>query len=312
MREHGEGWYKFGKGVLLTVDSGSGAVDRAVTYISPSEACPAEDPAILFKSATCLGDRLYLCTQTEVLVYRVPELTLERYLSLPAFNDVHHARPGPDGKLLVASSGLDLVLEIDDDDRVVREWNTLGEPPWQRFSKEIDYRKVASTKPHLSHPNHLFLIGDEAWVTRFEQRDAISLSDPSRRIDIGIERVHDGVVVGDRVYFTTVNAHVAVASTSSLKVEQVYDLNAAGGQDLEQHFGWCRGIHVDGRHVWIGYSRLRLTRIRSNLSWVRWGFKRFAPTRIACYDLEQGCCVKEIDLQAHGLDAVFSIMPAGS
>ncbi|MGH6916053.1 MAG: hypothetical protein ACREH3_20365, partial [Geminicoccales bacterium] len=214
--------------------------------------------------------------------------------------------------LLVASSGLDLELQVDDAGTVVREWNTLGEPAWQRFSKAVDYRRVASTKPHLSHPNHLFLIDDEVWVTRFEQRDAISMADPSRRIDIGIERVHDGVVVGEQVYFTTVDAHVAVASTSSLKVEHVYDLNTASGQDMERHFGWCRGIHVDGRFAWVGYSRLRLTRIRENVSWVRWGFKRFAPTRIACYDLERGCCVQEIDLQAHGLDAVFSILPSES
>jgi hypothetical protein len=310
LREQGEDWYKFGRGVLLAVDTRSGAVERALTYVSPPEACPPDDAAILFKSATRLGELLYLCTQTEVLIYRIPEFTLERYLSLPAFNDVHHARPGPDGKLLVASSGLDLVLEIGSDGQVAREWNTLGQDPWQRFSRAIDYRRVASTKPHESHPNYLFLIGDEVWVTRFEQRDAISLADPSRRIDIGIERVHDGVVVGDHVYFTTVDAHVAVASTASLKVEQVYDLNAASGQDLDRHLGWCRGIYIEGGCAWVGYSRLRLTRVRSNVAWVRWGFKRFAPTRLACYDLEKSCCVQEINLQEHGLDAVFSILPA--
>ena len=36
-----------------------------------------------------------------------------------------------------------------------------------------------STKPHLAHPNHVFHIGDEPWATRFQQKDAVSLLDPT-------------------------------------------------------------------------------------------------------------------------------------
>jgi hypothetical protein len=60
---------------------------------------PNEQPAILFKSGTLQGDLLYTCTQTEVMVYRVPSVRAVAYVSLPHFNDVHHVRPTPDGNL---------------------------------------------------------------------------------------------------------------------------------------------------------------------------------------------------------------------
>jgi hypothetical protein len=34
------------------------------------------------------------------------------------------------------------------------------------------------------------------------------------------------------------------------------------------------------------------------------------PTRIACYDLAAGSLLWEVDLEPHGLNAVFSILPA--
>ena len=86
----------------------------------------------------------------------------------------------------------------------------------------VDYRKVRTTS-HTTNPNHVFCIRDEIWVTRFEQRDAISLSDPGRRIDIGLERVHDGVVHGDYIYFTTVDGKIVLVSIETLTVKEIID-----------------------------------------------------------------------------------------
>ena len=106
--------------------------------------CADEDPAILFKCGTLDGDRLYVSTQTEVLVYSVPDFTLDAYVSLPCFNDVPiMLRPSRDGHLLVANSGLDMVLEITSDGEFLRLWNTLGEESgrgvrqWRRLSPGI-------------------------------------------------------------------------------------------------------------------------------------------------------------------------------
>jgi hypothetical protein len=306
----GNDWYEYQKGLILEVDPETRRVEQRVEYVSPPEAAPDEDPIILFKSASLVGERLYASTQTEVLVYAVPSFECLAYVSLPSFNDVHHVRPAPDPEhLLVAVSGLDLVQEITYAGEVVREWNVLGEEPWGgRFSRDTDYRKIRTTKPHLAHPNHLFTIGDEVWATRFEQKDAICLTDRERRIPLERERVHDGVVHGDRVYFTTVNGCVLIADPATLRVERTIDL----GRFHEEGtiLGWTRGLLVDDGGMWVGFSRIRPTKFRENVAWVARGFKSVNPTRIAYYDLESGRCTAEIDLEPAGLSAVFSILRA--
>jgi hypothetical protein len=312
VRAHFGDWYEYASGVLLHIDVDDGKVSPVLEYQSPPEACPPEDPAILFKSGTLVGDRLYVTTQTEVLVYRVPGFELESWLSLPSFNDVHHARPTPSGNLLVAITGLDMVAEVTTDGQVVREWNVQepGEPVWGgRFSPETDYRRVASTKPHLAHPNHVFYVGAEPWATRFQHRDAISLSDPERRIEIGLERVHDGVVYDDRVLFTTVDGKVVIADVGTLEVTEVIDLREMHQSDLL--LGWCRGLLLDGERLWVGFSRMRATRFRENVAWVKNGFRHWMGTHVACYDLKARRCLVQIDTENAGLDAVFGIFPAG-
>ena len=312
VRAHFGDWYEYESAVLLRVDTDTGSTTTAIEHQTPVEACPPEDPAILFKSGSLVGDRLYLTTQTEVLVYRVPSMERETYLSLPLFNDVHHVRPTPEGNLLVANTGLDMVVELTHDGRVLREWNALdiSQPVWgERFSRDIDYRRIPSTKPHLAHPNHVFQLGDEPWATRFQQKDAISLLDPTRRIDIGVERLHDGLVVGDRIYFTAVNAKVVVADAHTLKVIEVIDLMDMHPSDLL--LGWCRGVLVDGDRLWVGFSRMRPTRFRENVAWLKNGFRHYLGTHVACYDLRERRCVAQIDLEAAGLNAVFGIFAAG-
>jgi hypothetical protein len=300
-------WYEYQQGIILEVIPETGAVDRRVEYISPPSACAEENPQILFKSGTVLDDRLYICTQTEVLIYTLPEFRQAGYISLPCFNDLHHVRPTPAGTLLVANSGLDMVLELTPGGGVVNEWSVLGEPPWSRFSRAIDYRKGVSTKPHTAHPNYVFMVGQDVWATRFQQQDAICLTRPDQRIPIGLERVHDGVLHQGRLFFTTVNGHVVIADPASSSVEEIIDLNAM--HDADTLLGWCRGILLDGTKAWIGFSHIRPTKLRENLAWVMRGFRQVLPTRVACYDLVRRRCVAEIDLQAHGLNAVFSIFP---
>jgi len=100
---------------------------------------------------------------------------------------------------------------------------------------------------------------------------------------------------------------VVIANPASLKVEEIVDLNTM--HEADTLLGWCRGILVDGEKAWVGFSHIRPTKLRENLAWVMRGFRQVLPTRVACYDLARRRCVAEIDLQAHGLNAVFSIFP---
>src|SRR5947209_2923781 len=213
-------WQSSQKAVVIHFDPQSQASRTCVEYVSPPEVCPPDLPAILFKSASIVNGKMYACTSVEVMLYSVPEFELLHYISLPCFNDLHHVCPTADGNLLVVSTGLDLVVEDTVDGTVLREWNVLGEQPWERFSREIDYLTVPSTKPHRSHPNHVFLLDGEIWATRLEQRDAVSLTNPGRRIDIGVQRPHDGYLFGGSIYFTTVDGKIGIVESKSLQVEK--------------------------------------------------------------------------------------------
>jgi hypothetical protein len=304
-------WHLWGGGLIVEVDLARGEVRPCAEYVSPPEACAAEDdPSIVFKAGTLDGDRFYACTQTELLVYSVPDFRRVGYVSLPRFNDLHHVRPGRDGTLLVANTGLDTVVEVTPEGAVRREWSVLGEDVWQRFSVEVDYRRVATTKPHHAHPNFVFEVRGEIWTTRFLQRDAICLTRPGWRIPLEGAPNHDGEVLGDRVYFTSVDAHVVIADAVTLRKERDVDLNAIAGDDAP--LGWCRGLAVlDEDHVAVGFSRLRPTRFRENLRWLKHKLGGsglgLAPTRIVVFDLTRGKRCWEQDLEGAGMNIVFSV-----
>ena len=302
-----DSWYEYQKGLILELDTASSAAHTVVEYVSPADAAPEEAPAILFKSGTLVGDELFICTQTEVMIYSVPTFERTAYVSLPMFNDVHHVRPTPTGTLLVANTGLDTVVEMTRSGEVVKVINVLGQDQWGdgRFSPDVAYRRVKSTTPHLAHPNHVFYIGDEPWAARFQQKDAISLVDPTRRIDIGLERIHDGLVNDGRVYFTTVDGKVAIADTTTLEIIRVIDLTESHPPDML--LGWARGILVDGDKMWVGFSRIRPTRFRENVGWVLRGLKRDFGTHVGCYDIATGRSLGQFALENYGLSAVFGI-----
>ena len=302
----GASWYHYQQGRILRVDPGSGRATIVHEHVTPPEARPDEEPTILFKCGTIEGRTLYLCTQTEIVVLTLPTFALEAYVSHPCFNDLHHVRPTPQGTLLAANSGLDMVVEVTREGDVVREWSVLDEDPWARFSRDVDYRKIRSTKPHLAHPNYIFYVGDDIWVTRFEQGDAVCLTQPDKTIHIANERIHDGVVHGSHIYFTSVDGKIVVVDQASLSLVEVIDLNPMHGRG--ELMGWCRGIAFDDeQHLWVGFSRLRPTQFRDNVAWVKKGFKRMKPTHLACFDLTQRRLLTEVDLEGQGLHAVFSI-----
>jgi hypothetical protein len=299
-------WNGYERGLVVVLDPDTGRADVCLDYVSPPEVCRPHDPAISFQAGTIQDDKLYLCTETEVLVYRLPHFEQLAYVSLPIFNDLHHVRPTPQGTVLVANAGLEQILEITLDGVVVTAWHVLGEQPWDHVQPGVDYRMV-STKPHRSHPNFLPGQNSDVWVTRFHQGDAVCLTDSKRHIPLSDERIHDGVLHNGRFYFTSVTGKVLVASPDSLRVEEVIDVTAMHPPDVL--LGWCRSIHIDRNLLWLGFSRIRPTRLRENVSWVMRGFKRAMPTHIACYDLTKGECVAEIDLEPAGLNAVYSILP---
>lgn len=306
-------WRLYKKAVVLRV--AGGVSKRVLEYVSPREHCPEQEPCILFKASTISKDRAYLCTQTEVLICDFPSFAIRKVISFPFFNDLHHVALAPDGCLFVAVTGLDAVAQLDPDGALLRLTNVLGGSVWDRFSQTVDYRKIQTTKPHAAHPNYVFFLEGEPWVTRFEQADAVPLyRKPGMMQDFrfGNERPHDGCIAGHFIYFTTVSGHIIRFDLNDGIVEDV-DLNAMRTSESEQRpLGWCRGILPLGDRVWVGFSRIRYTAFRQNVDWVRRGFKsqdRYppAPTRLACYDLRERALIDEVNLEDSGLGTVFGV-----
>jgi hypothetical protein len=317
-------WRQYEKALVLRVDPDTRGAEKAIEYVSPSEVCP-EHPSVVFKAGTLTEDRLYLCTQTEAFVYRRADLSVEHYITLPLFNDLHHIAPSGRGTLLVAVTGLDMVVEIEPDGTVVHEWNVLGQEPWQRFSREIDYRNVQSTKPRQAHPNFVFTIGDDIWTTRCDLNDAVCLTAAGRRIDLignrenPVQFVHDGVAANGRLYFTSVDGHILIVDSDILAVTEVVNIGEILNSDLP--LGWCRAIHIpDNDRVIVGFSRLSSSKLADKVRWAKAQVKRIAgisgyedtlpllPTRLCCLDLRARRMEWEWDLEEFGMNAVFSIL----
>lgn len=305
-------WQLYGKAVIAQVNGDTGEVKLVVEYFTPENARSLDQyPSIIFNAGTRVNNQLYVCTQTEIIVYKLPTFEPVGYVSHPYFNDVHHVLPIDGKRLLVANTGLDMVLELDLSGKVIKEWSVLNDDPWLKFSRDIDYRKIPSTKPHKAHPNYLFRLNSDLWVTRFIQKDAICLNKPELRFKIGVGGPHDGVLSGGRLYFTTVNGHIVIFDAQNGKLIENVDLNAIdpGPKPL----GWCRGLKViDDNRIIVGFSRLRQTKQKANIRWVKKLVGRDkplgnAPTRIAAYDLERRKLLWQVNLEEVGMDAVFSI-----
>jgi hypothetical protein len=286
-----------------------GQVERVFEYRSRPAVTPERDVTQLFTASTIAGNTIYLCAPTEIVVCTFPGFAPIRTISLPCFNDLHHVTLGPDNTVYVAVTGLDAVAELTLEGELLRLVSTLDEVDvWQRFSPGCDYRKCATTKPHASHPNYVFFVDGRACVTRFEQQDAIFLDDRTTVAKLPAGG-HDGCAVGDDIYFTTVDGRIVRVNPARGESTSL-DLNEVTRSAFP--LGWCRGILVEGSEAWVGFSRLRFSRFRKNLSWMRRGFRpsyvHHNPTRIVRFDLERRRLLCEVDLETHGINAVFSIL----
>ena len=127
-----------------------------------------------------------------------------------------------------------------------------------------------------------------------------------------MQKPHDGLVYGERIYFSTVDGQVVIGNRRTLQVDQVVDLKLIDGQ--KALLGWCRGLlPVDEQRIWVAFTRVRKTNLQENILWVKnvlhegIGEK---PTHITLYDLASLKCLAEFDMEPHGLNIIFSIFPA--
>lgn len=311
--ELGEGKY-YGCGKLIRLNTVSSAVVELIAMPEGNENFPDVHPNLEFTVGAFDADALWLTTDTEVRHYEYPSLRLIRTFSHPCFHNIHSVAVRGD-EIYVTSTGLDMVVVLNKDDgSIVRHINTEGKPPWHRFSPDIDYRKLHSTRPHDCHPNYVFWVDDEPWVTRCTQEDAVCMSDTNRRIDIsGAKRpisVHDGVVHGDHVYFTTVDGSLVVADARSLERIDVIDISAMQGFGGSR--GWCRGLYIEGNVGYVGFSRLRKTKRVEKIEWAKRLLMRgeiVDESSVLAVDLGARKIISDFRIPAGMIDAIYTLLP---
>jgi hypothetical protein len=298
---------------LVRVDLDSGGAEELLRFDQPGQHYPSEHPNLQFTAGCVDGDTLWLPTDTELHCYTYPGLERIKTFSHPCFQNCHSVAL-IDGKLMVTSTGLDLVVILNKDSGAIIEiLNADAKDAWHRFSRDIDYRLVHSTRPHDCHPNYVFQLEGKLWVTRCKQEDAVCLTDTKKRIDVSESKrptsVHDGIVDGDRVIFSIVDGSIVIADSRSLKVQTVIDLAKLEGRKRPR--GWCRGMLLDGSTLYVAFSKLRQTRTKSNLSWLsRFALNQpYETSSMLALDLDGPRVIKEFSFPAGMIDAIYSILP---
>ena len=309
----GEGKY-YGCAKLLRLELASGRVDGLLAVSQGNENFPDVHPNLEFTAGDIEDNLLWLTTDTEVRLYQYPSLVLLKTFSHPCFHNLHSVAVHGD-ELWITSTGLDMVVVLNKHDgRILQRINVEGLPTWHRFSEQVDYRKLHSTRPHDGHPNFVFWINGEPWVTRCTQEDAVLLRDPQRRFDISGDRkpisVHDGLVQGGKVYFTIVDGTVVIADAKTmrpLKMLQIPMLDGFGGLR-----GWCRGLHIDGDVIYLGFSRLRRTKRLEKLAWVNRLLNRGASVEecsVLAIDMTNEKIIADFRIPIGMIDAIYSVLP---
>lgn len=301
-------WSSFRAGVAILYDTEKKKVELEFDYVTPLDSKPSEASSVLFKACSKVGEVVYICSKTEYIKYNFDKKCIEKTVSHPLMNDVHHVAAFED-RVYVVSTGLDSVLIFD---RITDEYvgcEYLGGGSIEdKFDLACDYRKVESLKPHECHPNYVFSFNGDIYVTRFMQKDCINLV-TRQTTPISDSFIHDGVDFDGSLYFTSVDGRFYRTILDG-KVEE-FDLRK--GYESNDPLGWCRAILPvgDGR-VLVGFSVLRNTKFKEN---IKWAYSKISSrsytsmrTRLVLYDMKTSLVEDEIMLDELGMDAVFGVL----
>jgi len=313
--ELGEGKY-YGCAKLLRLDIRTAQVETLLSIDVGNENYPDEYPNLEFTVGDVDGKSLWLATDTEIRHYSYPTLDLIATFSHPCFHNIHSVAVRGD-ELYVTSTGLDMVVVLNKrTGNILRHINTEGKLIWHRFSSEVDYRKLHSTRPHDSHPNFVFWVEDEPWVTRCTQEDAVMLRNPTIRINItGRDKpinlsVHDGIVKDGYIYFTTVDGRIVIADAATQHIANTVNITKLKGYGGLR--GWCRGLYLTDEICYVGFSRFRKTMRMEKLEWIKRLMlcgETIEECSVLALDLKQPRILADYRIPRDMLDALYSVIP---
>lgn len=307
--ELGEGKY-YESARLLKLNTDTGEFTTVLEKAEGGEHYPDVHPNLQFTSCCVDKEVLWLPTDTEIYKYKYPSMELLKVISYPFFHNIHSVNVFGE-RVYVSSTGLDLVAVLDTEGNLKKLYNTEGKDLWHRFSENTDYRLIHSTRPHDCHPNFVFEWNNKPWVTRCRQQDSVCLDNVSDVIPITDQKkrisVHDGIFYKDRVIFTTVDGFLVLVNPETREIEE--EINVLEGFNGEK-LGWARGVCVDGDMVYLGFSRLRRTRMKEKLAWLAKGQvtkMNGMPACVIAYHMGNREVKKKFDVPIGMIDAIYGV-----
>ncbi|MBN4060297.1 hypothetical protein JYT11_00440 [Planctomycetaceae bacterium AH-315-I19] len=226
--------------VLLILDGLTGDILYRSEYTPPDELV-SEGQKIQFTGSCFIDGVYYVCSHNEILVYEdwPPDKPVRR-ITINGFNDLHHCLPYKGG-LAVSNTGLETVDHVSLDGELIERWDLLkGIDGARTIDPGTDYRLIADTKPHLRHGNHLFLLDGKLWSSQLSTSDAACVCDTTQRLEMEVGMPHDGIVMGDKIVFTTTNGHLVFFDVNAPHAREAIHLTQLN-PDFAQ-LGWCRGV----------------------------------------------------------------------
>jgi hypothetical protein len=245
---------------------------------------------------------------TELLWIDPVQLRIVRRVSHPLFHGLHSATESDDGTIVVTCAGLDSVLELDAEGRLLRHHWLREDSFADAYPGISDFRAVDhhGFDPHSHHPNFAWRSGEDLWATCFETRDCRTV-DGTKRIALDEAIPHDGRLCEGSLWFTQVDGHVIAVDPHTLQRTFTIDLPAVC--DTKKMLGWCRGVEVVGDRLFVGMTMLRSSRHREVLRMLLRGEQgEKLPTRILVIDLGRRRVVREIGFGAETEGTIYGVV----
>ena len=307
-------WNNGISGIILEYDTITKKVCEKINYKTPEKYRPTKDYSISFKSGSIHNKKLYITTLTEILIFSLPDYNMIDRISLKLFNDLHHVIYYK-RNLFIVVTGLDIVLKYSLEKKNIEKiYNCYHElDTWDRFDTKTDYRKINTTKPHKSHPNHVSIFQNKLFITRYKQQDVIIYSMEGKIIDyIKINKgiPHDGLLFNNNFTYTTVNGKIIKINPNNFSKINTIDLNIH--EKKGRSLGWCRGYQELNSRSFVGFSRIRPTKFMENIKWlgnkITDKVKLKMPTRVIEYNNNFSKINNTIMLEEYKMNWIFSIL----
>lgn len=295
--------FRYEEAYWTILDWENGSYEKEVRFKSSTEYYPVEFTQ-QFKAGHQYGEIFVVPSNCEILIYDLKNEAIKTCITHPSFTDLHHVVIRNDC-LYVVNTGIEAIQIFNMQGKLIDEYALVDNPTWKSLENNSDMRLIASTKPHYIHPNYVFFINGEPWVTRFQNKDAVSLFNSSEKINLNYSngRPHDGHIVGEFIYFTLTDGYVVVINKENKKLEELINLNEIHYKN--KILGWCRGVEILGEYAYVGFSGMRRSKFVEYAAWAVRGKERL-PARVSQYNIHKKELSKEVLLGNKG-GAIFTV-----